>query len=118
MQSGKSAAEKKYIQEITRLLKLWIQDSPLKTITFKTVQVRPLLLLQKPSKNSQSKDHLESLERRLKLWEEGHISNSLYEGRQLIKMKNDNNSEKGMNTEKISLKFKNMTSKGKRHRNA
>ena len=45
MQSGKSAAEKKYIQEITRLLKPWIQDSPLKTITFKTVQVRPLLLL-------------------------------------------------------------------------
>ena len=27
--------EKKYIEEITRLLKLWIQDSPLKTFALK-----------------------------------------------------------------------------------
>ena len=56
------------------------------------------LLLQKPSSNSKSKDHLASLERRLKLWEEEDMSN-LYEG------------EKGMNIEKISLKFENIMSK-------
>ena len=32
MSSG--AAGKKYIKEITRLLELWIQDSPLKSIAF------------------------------------------------------------------------------------
>ena len=40
----------------------------------------PALLLQQPSKNSKSKDHLVSLERRLKLWEEGDIRNLLHEG--------------------------------------
>ena len=66
------------------------------------------MLLQKPSKNSKSKDHLVSLESRLKLWEEGNISNLLHEG--------ETNQERmkiseGMNIEKISLKFKIMMSK-------
>ena len=77
MPSG--AAGKKYIEEITRLLKLWIQDSPLKSIALKAVNVIPASLLQKPSKNSKSKDHSLSLERRLKLLEEGNISNLLQE---------------------------------------
>ena len=69
----------------------------------------PALLLQKPSKNSKSKDHLISLQRRLKLWK-GDISNLLHEGETIqerIKI-----SEKGMNIENISLKFKNLMRKG------
>ena len=66
MPSG--AAVKKYIEEITSLLKLWIQDSPLKSIALKAIHGMPALLLQKPTENSKSKDHLLSLERRLKLW--------------------------------------------------
>ena len=71
MPSG--AAGKKHTNEVTRLLKFWIQDSLLKSITLK-VHVMPALLLQKPSKNSKSKDHLISLERCLKLREEGDIT--------------------------------------------
>ena len=107
MPSG--AAGEKYIEEITRLLKLWIQDLSLKSIALKAIHVMPALLLQKPSKNSKSKDHLVSLERCLKLWEEGNISNLAHEGQTIqesVKI-----SEKGMNIEKISLKFKNMMSK-------
>ena len=100
----------KYIEEITRLLKLWIQDSPLKSIALKAVNVIPALLLQKPSKNSKSKDHSLSLERRLKSLEEGNISNLLHEGETIQdRMKI---SGKGMNIEKISWKFKKMMSKG------
>ena len=70
----------------------------------------PALFLQKPNKNSKSKDHLVSLEMRLKIWEEGNISNLLHEEETIQeKMKI---SEKVMNIEKISLKFKNMMSKG------
>ena len=108
MPSG--AAGEKYIEEITRLLKLWIQDLSLKSIALKAIHVMPALLLQKPSKNSKSKDHLVSLERCLKLWEEGNISNLAHE-RQTIQ-ESVKISEKGMNIEKISLKFKNMMSKG------
>ena len=53
---------------------------------------------------------LVSLERSLKLWEEGDISNLLYEGETIQERMKI--SEKGMNIEKISLKFKNMVSKG------
>ena len=73
-------ARKKYIDEVTRLLKLWIQDSPSKSIALKAIHVMPALSLQKPSKSSKLKDHLVSLERRLKLWEEGDIRNLLHEG--------------------------------------
>ena len=66
MPSG--AAGKKYIEEITAaLLKLWIQDSPLKKIAIKEMHVMPVLLIQKPSKKSDSKDNLVSLERCLKI---------------------------------------------------
>ena len=70
------------------------------------------LLLQKRSKYSKSKDHLVSLERRLKLWEEGNISNLVREHEEETIKERRKISEKGMNIEKISLKFKNMMSKG------
>ena len=72
-----SETGEKYIEEITRLLKLWIQDSPLKAIAFKAIHVMPTLLLQKHTENSKSKKQLVSLERRLKLWLEEDISNLL-----------------------------------------
>ena len=100
--------EKNYIEEITRLLKLWIQDSSFETDALKVIHLMPTLLLQIPSKKS--KNHLISLERRLKLWEEGNISNLLHEGKAIqerIKI-----SEKDMSIEKISLKFKNLMRKG------
>ena len=68
------------MEEITRLLKLWTQNSWLKTIGLKAIHIMLALLLQKPCKKSKSKHHLVSLERRLKLWEEGNISNLLHEG--------------------------------------
>ena len=99
MPSG--AAGEKYIAQITRLLKFCIQDSPLKSIALKGIHVDTRMsafLLQKPSKNSKSKDHLVSFERRLKLWEEGEIRNLLREGEAIQeRMKS---SEKGMNIEK------------------
>ena len=48
-------AGKMYIEEITHLLKFWIQDSPLKTIALKAIHVMPPLVLQKPSKYPKSK---------------------------------------------------------------
>ena len=40
----------------------------------------PALLLQKPSKSSKSKEHLEALTRRVSLRNEGKIDELLYEG--------------------------------------
>ena len=70
----------RYVEEVTRLMKLWIQDTPLKSISLKAVHVMPTLLLQKPSKSSEAKDHLQALERRIKLWDKGNTKGPLYEG--------------------------------------
>ena len=45
------AAEKNYIEEVTRLMKLWINDTPLRETALKAVHVMPALLLQKLSKS-------------------------------------------------------------------
>ena len=74
------AAGKRYVEEVTRLMKLWIQDTPLKSISLKAIHVMPALLPQKPSKSSKAKDHLQALTRRITLWEEGNIKGLLHEG--------------------------------------
>ena len=55
------AAAKKYITETTKLMNGWTNNLPLKDIDFKAaIDIMPSLLLQKPSKTSKAKDHLEA----------------------------------------------------------
>ena len=104
------AAEKSYVEEVTRLMKLWIQDTSVKSISLRAVHVMPALLLQKPSKSSKAKDHLQVLERLIRLWDEGDIEGLLYEGMTIQqRLRSD---KEGMTIAKISLKFKNLMSKG------
>ena len=51
----------------------WLHDSPVKGTTFKASLVMSSLLLQKPSQESKSKEHLEGLEPRMDLWKSGEI---------------------------------------------
>ena len=98
------------IEEVTRLIKLWINDTPLRKIALKAVHVMPALLLQKPSKSSKSKDHHAALERRLNLWEEGKIEELLYEGQTIQeRLKSSCGS---MAIANVSMKFRILTSKG------
>jgi hypothetical protein len=46
----------------------------------KATTVFPILLLQKPSRTSKSKDHVKHLQRRIKLWLDGDIEALLDEG--------------------------------------
>ena len=91
-------------------MELWIQDTPLKSTSLKAIHAMPALLLQKPSKSSKAKDHLQALERRIKLQDEGDIEGLLYEGMTIQQtLRSD---KEGMAIAKISLKFKNLMSKG------
>ena len=58
-------AGKKHIKEVTRLLNAWTQDTPLRSISLKAIHTMLVLLIQKSSKTSKSRDHLDTLERRL-----------------------------------------------------
>ena len=78
-------AGKSFIDEMSRLINEWIRESPLKDIAFKAIMVMPGLLLQKPSRKSKSKDHLTSLENRMKLWHAGEITELLKEAETIQK---------------------------------
>ena len=78
-------AGKSFIDEMSRLMNEWIRESPLKDIAFKAIMVMPGLLLQKPSRKSKSKDHLTSLENRMKLWHAGEIMELLKEAETIQK---------------------------------
>ena len=59
--------------------KKWTQDTPLRSVGLKETHTMPALLLQKPSKTSKNRDHLDALERRLQLWKIGEIKSLLLE---------------------------------------
>ena len=61
------------MNETARLTNEWLQDSPTKDVCFKAIILMPKLLLQKPSTNFKTKDHLPVLERILKLRKKGEL---------------------------------------------
>ena len=63
----------------------WLHDSPIKGTTFKANLVMSSLLLQKPSQESKSKEHLEALEPRMDLWKSEEILQLLHEGETIQK---------------------------------
>ena len=55
----------------------------MKNTALKALHVMSALLLEKQSKDSKSRDHLKSLERRFEIWKEGNI-NGIYENGRAI----------------------------------
>ena len=74
---------KKFINETTRLLDQWTNDTPLKSIALKAIHAMPALLLQKPSRKTKARNHLIALEKRLKLWGERNINELLDESKEI-----------------------------------
>ena len=75
----------------------------------KAIHIMPALLLQKPSKTSNAKDHLEALERRLRLWEEGNITELVNESETIQERLPSTSSQ--MNIENLSSKFNQLMQK-------
>ena len=100
---------KKFIKEVARLINLWTNDSPLKSIALKVIHVMPALLLQKQNKNSKAKEHVAALERRLELWENEYTIELLSEGESIQEMLLTG--ERPKNIAKISVKFKELMQK-------
>ena len=104
--SGRSG--KLYIEETTRLINAWTHN--LQYVAFKAIMVMPNLFLQKPSRNSKSKDHLEALVRRLHLWKVGKLTELLIEGETIQKSLSD--SKRTTAFAELSKQFKNYMKKG------
>ena len=64
-------AGKNFLFEATRIINLYNNDTPLKSIALKSFSVFWPMMLQKPSHNSKAKDHCKYLQKQLQFWEKG-----------------------------------------------
>ena len=75
------ATGKAFIREMTRLLQAFAEGSAIECIALKASFVVQILLLQKPSQKSKSRDHVTHLKRRPDLWKQGNIPSLVQVGR-------------------------------------
>ena len=108
------AAGKRYIKELTRLIKIWNEDAPLSICVLKLCMIMPAVLLQKPSRKSTAKQHGQYLRRRMDLWEEGKFGELLKEGR-AIQEKLKQPMKRIENYEELAKKFAKLMMEGKVH---
>ena len=74
-------AGKSFTLELARTYKAFAESSALESIALKAATIMPILLLQKPSKRSKTKDHIRCLQRRLISWKDGNLNELLREGK-------------------------------------
>ena len=67
------AAGTAFVKEITRLFQAFADGSSLERVSMKAITLIQILLLQKPSKRSKTKEHIGHLKRRLDLRSKGDI---------------------------------------------
>ena len=106
---GKAGRE--FVGELSRLYLAFASASALETIALKAVTVLPILVLQKPHKASKAKEHIVCLERRLRFWKEGNLSDMLLEGRAIQRRLPKTSTSKP--AEKIARSFANLMFAGK-----
>ena len=72
---------KSFVLEMARLFEAFATRSSLESVALKAAVLMPILLLQKPARNSKAKDHITCLKRRMVTWSKGDLSELLKEGR-------------------------------------
>ena len=90
---GKSGKE--FVRELSRLYSAYRSASALESIALMAAVVLPILLLQKPSRTSKTKQHIALLERRLGLWASGDLDELVREGRAIQQRLPKNGATKG-----------------------
>ena len=102
---------KNFVAELARLWQAFADCSTLEGIAMKASTILQVLLLQKPSKHSKSKDHVTHLKRRLDLWHRGDIQSLLREGRCI--QEHLHRSPRPTDSELIAQTFKRLMMQGK-----
>ena len=70
-----------FVQELARLLQAFADGSSMECVCMKAITILQVLVLQKPSRTSKTRDHIKHLKRRMELWKAGSIAEILQEGR-------------------------------------
>ena len=72
-----------FLSWLARLFNAYYPGSSLEGVALKAAMTLPILILQKPFSKSKASDHIQCIERRLKLWWKGDLSALLEEGRSI-----------------------------------
>ena len=107
--SGKVGKE--FVEECSRLINEWVDDGPLRLVALKALMIMPSLLLQKPTKSSKTKDHVDNLRRRLNLWRSGSFDELVREAR--FTQSKFSQHRRADNIEQMAKKFNGFIIKGK-----
>lgn len=75
-----SSAGTSFVKEVARLLQAFGDGSSLERISIKAISLMQTILLQKPTKQSKTKEHVSHLKWRLDLWHNGDLKLLLEEG--------------------------------------
>ncbi len=75
------SAGNSFVQELARLLQAFADGSSLECVCMKVVVILQVLVLQKPSRTSKTREHINYLKRRMDLWKAGSLNEILLEGR-------------------------------------
>ena len=67
------ASGKGFIEEVTRLIDLWVNKTVLESVSLNALQIFGTLMLQKPSRTSKNRDHIKYLKERLIKWKNGEF---------------------------------------------
>ena len=103
-------AGKAFVSELARLFQAYADSS---SIECKATTVIQILLLQKPSRTSKSKDHVIHLQRRMELWHDGDIQALLDEGKCIQKRLGKVTSSRSTDSDTIARTFRDLMFKGK-----
>ena len=100
------------MNELSRLYLAYGSASALESVALQATIVLPILLLQKPSKTSKTKEHIACLERRLSLWSSGELMELVTEGRAL-QQRLPRGADARYNSTKLARSFSNLMFAGK-----
>ena len=100
--SGKAGRD--FLEEMVKTINLFNCGNNLASVAITMLMIMPPLLLQKPAKSSKAKDHRMYLEKRLKLWTEGKISELVREGK-VIQKRLSMNKKKKTDTQQIFVRL-------------
>ena len=106
-------AGKSFIHELAHLFHAFATGSALESVALKAATVLALLILQKSHHNSKPKEHAACLERRMKLWEEGNITELVRDGR-VIQNRIPNHQSQGAK-QQLARSFVKLMFQGKTH---
>ena len=94
---------KMFVSELSRLFNAYYPGSCLEGVTLKAAMTLPILVLQKPFATSKTCDHVQCLERRLKLWQKGDLEALLEEGHSIQHRLSSSHSNRRVNSTSLTF---------------